>query len=87
MTPTPSKPPATEGCAETGSVTMYRLVLSHPDWPRETRTKWQKSSDFRLALARAMSIGVTARIESQNTQPHIGSADVAADGEGREGRL
>jgi len=54
-----------------GSVTLYRLVLSHPDWPRETRTKWQESQDFTKALAKAKELGVTARVESQNTDyPH-----------------
>lgn len=44
---------------------LYRLVLSHPDWPRETRTKWQESPDFTKALAKAKELGVTARVESQ----------------------
>ena len=44
----------------------YRLVLSHPEWPRETRTKWQDSQDFTKALAKAKELGVTARVESQN---------------------
>ena len=51
-----------------GSVTLYRLVLSHPDWPRETRTKWQESPDFTKALAKAKELGVTARVESQNAK-------------------
>lgn len=48
------------------SVTLYRLVMSHPDWPHETRTKWQESPDFTKALAKAKELGVTARVESQN---------------------
>jgi hypothetical protein len=55
---------ASSGC----SVMRYRLVLSHPEWPRETRTKWQDSQDFTKALAKAKELGVTARVESQNTQ-------------------
>lgn len=49
-----------------GSVTLYRLVLSHPDWPCETHTKWQELPDFTKALAKAKEHGVTARVESQN---------------------
>lgn len=48
--------------------TRYRLVLSHHDWPRPTRTKWQSSPDFTMALAKAEARGVTAVVESQNAQ-------------------
>ena len=50
------------------SATIYRLVLSHREWPRETRTKWQTSPDFTKALAKAKLLGVTARVESQNAR-------------------
>jgi hypothetical protein len=48
------------------SVTVYRLVLSHPEWPRETRTKWEESPDFTKAVAKAKELGVEATIESQS---------------------
>ncbi len=47
------------------SVTVYRLVLSSADWPRETRTKWQESPDFTKALAKAKELNIETRIESQ----------------------
>lgn len=45
---------------------MHRLVLSHPDWPREIHTKWQESPLFTEALARAKLLGITAVVESSN---------------------
>ena len=53
-------------CAEPPQTPQYRLVLSHNDWPRPTRTKWQTSRDFSKALAKAAELGVTAEIEASH---------------------
>lgn len=54
-------------CDEPPQSPQYRLVLSHADWTRPTRTKWQASSDFSKALAKAAELGVTAEIETSHT--------------------
>ena len=78
--PTTSEPlPA---CA--GSVTVYGLVLSRPDWPRETRTKWQESPDFTKALAKAKELGVTTKVESQIVSDGATTADNGGAGFGSQ---
>jgi len=54
-------------CAEPPQAPQYRLVLSHADWPRPMRTKWQASRDFTKSLAKAAELGVTAEIETSHT--------------------
>ncbi len=73
MNPRPTNSEPLPACA--GSVTVYRLVLSRPDWPRETRTKWQESPDFTKALAKAKELGVTTKVESQIVSDGATTAD------------
>lgn len=73
--------------ARAGSVTVYRLVLSHADWPRETRTKWQESPDFTKALAKAKELGVTTKVESQIVSDGATTADNGWAGFGSQNRL
>lgn len=50
------------------TVKQYRLVLSHPEWPRPVRTKWQLSNDFTKAMERAKALNCSAMVEEREIE-------------------